>query len=114
MVRGPYGDRVLEATLTGLKESTGAMTVTRHNLADAERIMLDAMRKMQGEFRLAPTQVRVRAAVTGLEFDLLRYLRHEAERDSDFQPEHVELRFGFDEDDHPPVRLPPTERPCAA
>lgn len=106
MVRGLYAHRVLEATLSGLKESTGSMAVTRENLAEAERIMLAAMRDMQGEFRLAPTQVRVRAAVTGLEFDLLRYLRHEAERDSAFEPEHLELRFGFDDSEHPPVKLP--------
>ena len=45
--------------------------------------------------------MRVRAAVRRLEFDLLRYLRHEAEREGDFEPEHLELRFGFDDSEHP-------------
>ena len=106
MVRGSYAHRVLEATLTRLAEATGSMCVTRENLAEAERIMQAALTEFRGEFRLSPNQVRVRAAVTSLEFDLLRYLRWEAERDSDFTPAHLELRFGFDDSDHPPVRLP--------
>ena len=67
--------------------------------------MQAALTDLRGEFRLSPNQVRVRAAVTSLEFDLLRYLRHEAERESAFTPAHLELEFGFDDSDHPPVRL---------
>ena len=39
----------------------------------------------------------MRAAARRLEFDLLRFLRREAERDGDFEPEHLELPFGFGE-----------------
>jgi len=106
MVRGSYAHSVLEATLRGLGESTGSMRVTRDNLAEAERIMLGALEELRGEFRLSPNQTRVRAAVRRLEFDLLRYLRHEAGRDGAYQPEHLELRFGFDDSAHPPMRLP--------
>ena len=38
-----------------------------------------------------------------LEFDLLRYLRHEAATDGGFEPEHLELAFGGDEQE--PVEL---------
>ena len=47
----------------------------------------------------------MRAAVRRLEFDLLRYLRHEAGRDGLFEPEHLELRFGFEDSEHPAVEL---------
>jgi ATP-dependent helicase/DNAse subunit B len=105
MVRGAYAHSVLEATLKGLEEATGSMEITRGSLAEAEALMQAALTDLRGEFRLSPNQVRVRAAVTSLEFDLLRYLRHEAERDSAFTPAHLELEFGFEESDHPAVRL---------
>ncbi len=63
MVRGSYAHRVLETTLTKLGESTGSMRVTLASLPEAERIMLDALTELRGEFRLSPNQVRVRAAV---------------------------------------------------
>ncbi len=67
--------------------------------------MLDALESQKGEFRLAPNQTRVRAAVRRLEFDLLRYLRHQATSTSDYEPEHLELRFGFKDCEHPAVEL---------
>ncbi len=105
MVRGAYAHSVLEATLKGLEEATGSMEITRQSLAQAEGFMQTALTELRGEFRLSPNQVRVRAAVTSLEFDLLRYLRYEAERETAFTPTHLELEFGFDDSDHPPVRL---------
>jgi RecB family exonuclease len=68
--------------------------VTPENLPVAERILLDELNARRSEFRLSPKQTRVRAAVRRLEFDLLRYLRHEAESDARFEPEHLELEFG--------------------
>ena len=107
MVRGAYAHRVLEATLTRLRGGDGLDgDHARRASPEAERIMQAALTELRGEFRLSPNQVRVRAAVTSLEFDLLRYLRWEAERESAFTPAHLELRFGFDDSDHPPVRLP--------
>jgi ATP-dependent helicase/DNAse subunit B len=105
MVRGSYAHSVLEVTLRKLREQTGDRRVTPSNLALAEELMLDALVSQQGEYRLAPNQTRVRAAVRRLEFDLLRYLRHEAETDSLYEPEHLEFRFGFADCDHPAVEL---------
>ncbi len=105
MVRGSYAHKVLEVTFARLREQTGDRRVTPANLADAERILLQALEDRRGEFRLSPDQTRVRAAVRRLEFDLLRYLRHEAGRDGSFEPEHLELRFGFEDSDHPAVEL---------
>ena len=105
MVRGAYAHKVLEVTFTQLREQTGARGVTPENLADAERLLLQAMTDHRGEFRLSPNQTRVRAAVRRLEFDLLRYLRWEAGRDARFEPEHLELRFGFDDSEAPALEL---------
>jgi len=105
MVRGSYAHSVLERTFSALRERTGSRRVTAGNLPEAERILLEALTELQGEFRLSPNQTRVRAAVRRLEFDLLRYLRHEAGRDGRFEPEHLELRFGFSDCEHPAVEL---------
>jgi ATP-dependent helicase/DNAse subunit B len=105
MVRGRYAHEVLELTFRRLRERTGARRVTRDNLAEAEQILREALRERQSSFRLSPKQTRVRAAVRRLEFDLLRYLRHEAERDGLFEPEELELRFGMGNGGLPPVRL---------
>ncbi len=105
MVRGSYAHRVLELTYRRLRDSTGSRRVTPANLPDAERILIEALKECQGEFRLSPSQVRVRAAVRRLEFDLLRYLRHEAGRDGLLEPEHLELRFGFADCEHPAVEI---------
>lgn len=105
MVRGSYAHRVLELTFRTLRERTGSRRVTTQNLPEAERILFSALTELQGEFRLSPSQTRVRAAVRRLEFDLLRYLRHEAGRDGLFEPEHLELRFGFEGGEHAAVEL---------
>jgi ATP-dependent helicase/DNAse subunit B len=93
MVRGAYAHKVLEQTYRKLHEATGSRRVTQGNLPEAERLLVEALRELQGEFRLSPEQTRVRAAVRRLEFDLLRYLRHEAGSDSSFEPTYLELEF---------------------
>ena len=105
MVRGSYAHRVLELTYRRVRERTHSRRVTPANLAEAERILIEALKECQGEFRLSPNQVRVRAAVRRLEFDLLRYLRHESGRDGLLEPEHLELRFGFEDCEHPAVEI---------
>jgi RecB family exonuclease len=96
MVRGAYAHEVLETTYRRLREETGSRRVTPANLPDAERLMLKALEEHRAEFRISPDQTRARAAVRRLEFDLLRYLAHEAASDSEFEPAELELGFGFD------------------
>src|ERR671936_478538 len=91
---GRYPHEVLELTFRRLREQTGARRISRGTLPDAELILREALRERQASFRLSPKQTRVRAAVRRLEFDLLRYLRHEAERDGLFEPAELELGFG--------------------
>ena len=107
MVRGQLAHEVLEHTFRRLREETGEPRVTRANLArgraDPAR---GAASERRSKFRISPKQTRVRAAVRRLEFDLLRHLRPEAERDGTFAPHSLELRFGEGEDDeHGPVEL---------
>jgi ATP-dependent helicase/DNAse subunit B len=103
MVRGEYAHAVLEHTYRRLREETGDRRVTPANLAQAERILLDELRERRSLFRISPKQTRVKAAARRLEFDLLRWLRREADADSGFEPEHLELRFGYE--GHEPVEI---------
>jgi RecB family exonuclease len=93
MVRGAFAHGVLHRTYARLRELTGSRRVTSRNLADAERILVEEIREQGPEFQISPDRTRVRAAVRRLEFDLLRYLRHDAEGDGDFEPEHLEREF---------------------
>jgi ATP-dependent helicase/DNAse subunit B len=94
LVRGSYAHSVLQGTYRRLREESGDRRITPANLPAAERIALEELRARRSEFKLSPKQTRVRAALRRLEFDVLRYLRHEAARDGSFEPEHLELRFG--------------------
>ena len=101
MVRGDYAHSVLQHTYRRLREQTGDRRVTPGNLSLAERILLEELRERQSLFPISPKQTRVRAAARRLEFDLLRWLRREAEADSEFEPEHLELTFGLGEGSEP-------------
>jgi RecB family exonuclease len=87
---------VLRATYERLREETGRRRVTHSNLADAERILLEELREHSASFQLSPKQTRVRAAARRLEFDLLRFLRSEADSDSRFEPVELEREFGLE------------------
>jgi ATP-dependent helicase/DNAse subunit B len=96
MVRGSYAHEVLRHTYERLHEETGERRVTHGNLPDAERILLEELRERSASFQLSPKQTRVRAAARRLEFDLLRFLRSEADSDSSFEPVELEREFGLE------------------
>jgi ATP-dependent helicase/DNAse subunit B len=104
MVRGDYAHTVLEHTYRRVREETGERRITRANLSRAERILLEELRERRSAFTISPKEPRVKAAARRLEFDLLRHLRAEARSDSRFEPEHLELRFGYG-DGHEPVEI---------
>jgi ATP-dependent helicase/DNAse subunit B len=93
LVRGSYAHEVLKLTYERLRERTGERRVTPGNLPEAERILIGALEELQADFPVSPKQTRVRAAVRRLEFDLLRFLRHESELDTRFEPELLEWEF---------------------
>lgn len=107
LVRGSYAHRVLELTYRRLREQTGSARVTQATLPMAETLLHQALREEQHEFKLSPSETRVRAAVRRLEFDLLRYLRHEAQSESELEPMELELGFGLKNSELPPLRLEP-------
>jgi ATP-dependent helicase/nuclease subunit B len=97
LVRGDYAHHVLHRVYAELRRLPGEpRRVTRENLADAERILLDALRELQAHFPISPDRTRVRTAVRRLEFDLLRYLRREAESTSRFEPDDLELEVALE------------------
>ena len=96
MVRGAFAHAVLQRTYSRLREETGAPGPSPENLPQAERILLEELREGTPEFPISPDRTRVRAAVRRLEFDLLRYLRHDAQGDGLFRPEHLEHEFEAD------------------
>jgi ATP-dependent helicase/DNAse subunit B len=97
LVRGDYTHSVLEHTYRRVREETGERRVTPRNVAAAERILLEELEHRRSQFPISPKETRVKAAARRLEFDLLRYLRAEAAADGGFEPEHLELRFGYGE-----------------
>jgi RecB family exonuclease len=105
MVRGSLAHRVLELTFRRLRERTGDRAVTERNLRQAEQLLREAMDEQGGRYRVAATDPRVLAAIGRLEHDLLATLRHEAGQGAAFEPEHLELRFGFGDEGHPAVEL---------
>ncbi|MBA3264467.1 MAG: exodeoxyribonuclease V subunit gamma [Thermoleophilaceae bacterium] len=106
MVRGRYAHSVLQRTFERLRGESGSRRVTQANLAQAERLLAEELRSQRSDFQLSPKQTRVKAAARRLEFDLLRFLRREAERDGSFEPAYLELPFG-DGDTSPPVEIEP-------
>ena len=56
----------------------------------AERLLLQALEDQRPEHRISLRQTRAQAAARRLEFELLRFLRHEAAQDTLFEPEHLE------------------------
>jgi ATP-dependent helicase/DNAse subunit B len=107
LVRGSFAHHVLELTYRRLREQTGSARVTPATLPIAEGLLHEALRDEQHDFPLSPSETRVRAAVRRLEFDLLRYLRHEAQSESELEPSELELSFGLKDSDLPALRLEP-------
>ena len=106
MVRGRLAHDVLERTFSRVLAETGDPRVTRANLPQAERILLEEFEEARSKFRISPNQTRVRAAARRIEFDLLRHLGREAERDGSFVPHSLELTFGEGENmEHGPVEI---------
>ena len=96
MQRGSLAHAVLERTLELLRERTGSARIVPERLDAALAALLDALReRVRG-----PESARERALLRGLEADLERYLRTEAERGAGFEPTELEWSFGGADDAH--------------
>jgi len=105
MKRGSRAHAVLEATLRGLKTSTGSARLTPATLPAALEALEAALETVGRELAGA----RGQAARRTLEADLRRYLRHEAEHGAGLEPTWLEWRFGREGDEHGPLVLAPGE-----
>ena len=101
MQRGSLAHAVLERTLALLRERTGSAAIVPERLDDALAALRDALDERIG----GRGRARRRALLRGLEADLERYLRTEAEHGAGYEPEALEWSFGRPEDPHGPLPL---------
>jgi ATP-dependent helicase/DNAse subunit B len=104
MQRGNLAHAVLERTFALLRERTGSARIVPEQLDAALAALADALReraKGVGGVGVA----RERALLRGLEADLERYLRTEAECGAGFEPSALEWSFGRADDAHGPLPL---------
>jgi ATP-dependent helicase/DNAse subunit B len=99
LARGGLAHVALKETLEGLRLQTGSARLTPGRLQLARTLLARALADHAGEFPLSAAPERRPGLRRRLEADLERYLRHAAERDSELEPAHLELGFGFSEDD---------------
>ena len=103
MQRGALAHKVLERTLTLLRERTGSAAIVPERLEDALSCMREAL---ASEVRGGRT-VRRRALLRALEADVERYLRTEAECGAGYEPARLEWSFGGERDEQGPLLLGP-------
>ena len=101
MRRGALAHAVLERTLELLRERSGSARIAPERV----ELALEALREVLAGLRSGPEPVRRRALMRGLEADLERYLRTEAECGAGFEPAELEWSFGGADDAHGPLAL---------
>ena len=101
MQRGSLAHAVLERTLELLRERTGSARLVPERLDTALACLADAL----AERARGGPSARSRALLRGLEADLERYLRTEAECGAGYEPTVLEWSFGRERDAHGPLPL---------
>ncbi|HTE60671.1 MAG TPA: PD-(D/E)XK nuclease family protein, partial [Solirubrobacteraceae bacterium] len=104
MQRGSIAHAVLERTLVLLRERTGSARIAPERLDAALGALGDALRE-RAPAAGAGGSPRERALLRGLEADLERYLRTEAESGAGYEPTVLEWSFGGADDAHGPVSV---------
>jgi RecB family exonuclease len=100
IVRGSFIHDLLERLLRRLGRA-----VTPQSLPDAERVLDELLRSEESPLAPGrPVSVRT-AALRSVEADIRRYLAHEARSGCGWDPEALELRFGFEEESLPALEL---------
>jgi len=98
LARGSYVHEVLEQLLSRL-----GTTVTPESLPQALGILDELVSELPAEVAAGRPELLRRAVAEAIAADLRRYLAHEAARASDWEPRHLELRFGFTEEESLPA-----------
>src|SRR5581483_9784254 len=106
MTRGSYMHTVLEQLLARL-----GGPVTKGSLPRARELLHELLDELDSPLALGRAEPVRAAARRAIEADLERYLRHEAGEACSWQPQGLELRFGFTEEGSlPAVELGGTVR----
>ena len=107
MLRGELAHRVLEATLTGLREQTGSARLDEGTLPLARELAIAALERLERDphLEMSPDRSRRRALARRLRSDLERYLVHAAQSGSELEPAALEVVFGAGEDGLPALAL---------
>jgi ATP-dependent helicase/DNAse subunit B len=105
LARGALAHAALKQTLEALRERTGSARITPTSVGAAKRLLRDALVELEGTHPLTRAPERLPGARRRLGVDLERYLEHAAEQASPLEPTHLELGFGFEEEDLPPLDL---------
>ncbi|HEY7960676.1 MAG TPA: PD-(D/E)XK nuclease family protein [Solirubrobacteraceae bacterium] len=99
LARGGLAHAALRDTLAGLREQSGSARLTPASLGLARTLLHEALTRHADSFPLSVAPERVPGVRRRLEADLERYLEHAAAAESPLEPAHLELSFGFDEDE---------------
>jgi hypothetical protein len=107
LARGGLAHAVLKDTLEGLKRDTGSARLTPARLALARSLLHQALDRHASDFPLSVSPERIPGVRRRLEADLERYLEYASEQDWPLEPTHLELGFGFAEEESslPPLDL---------
>jgi ATP-dependent helicase/DNAse subunit B len=107
LMRGSVAHETLDRTLTALRVETGSAKVRPETAGRARELLRATLAEVAARTRISPSPERLAAATRRLEADLERYLDAAARDGSAFEPRHLELTFGFQDED--PDGLPALE-----
>jgi RecB family exonuclease len=103
LARGGLAHAALKDTLTALRVRSGSARITPERLDLARELLGEALAENAPSFELSSAGERRPGLRRRLEADLDRYLQHAAAtagaEDDALEPTHVELGFGFADDD---------------
>ncbi|MGH2910899.1 MAG: PD-(D/E)XK nuclease family protein, partial [Solirubrobacteraceae bacterium] len=105
IVRGALAHAALRQTLEGLRAQTGSARLTPASVGGAKRLLRDALLELEPQYPLTRAPERLAGARRRLGVELERYLDHAAGQESPLEPTHLELGFGFEDGDLPPLDL---------
>jgi ATP-dependent helicase/DNAse subunit B len=100
LARGALAHAALRDVLEGLRRETGSARPRPETLARAQRLLRAALAAHEREHPLSVAPERVPGVRRRLQVDLERYLEHAAAQESPLEPAHLELAFGFGDQEH--------------
>jgi ATP-dependent helicase/DNAse subunit B len=100
LARGALAHAALRDVLENLRSETGSARLRPATLVRARELLRAALAAREREHPLSVAPERIPGVRRRLQVDLERYLEHAAQQDSPLEPAHLELSFGFDDDEH--------------